>query len=179
MFTACNVDRDGLISGAEDVSQVSRCRMNCLSIAVFVSALNAPSSRESVSMSALQSPQRFSLPLSLKYRHSTARATPAERSVPVEQVNSIRGFVTRFLSEAMKGGIRGSCVRRARLPSLPTPQERTSFSALRFSPSIDVLVSAEVSLHIMMPSNDVKSVGCFARKMLLVGRINTAELLPV
>ena len=56
-LTACKVDRDGLISGAEDVSQVSRCRMNCLSIAVFVSALHAPTPRKSVSMSCLEPSQ--------------------------------------------------------------------------------------------------------------------------
>ena len=34
-FTACNVARDGLISGLEDVSHASRCRIKILSITGF------------------------------------------------------------------------------------------------------------------------------------------------
>lgn len=78
----------------------------------------------------------------------------------------------------MKGGTRESWVRRARLPSLPTPQLRMSVldvSVAVVVPAASGGVDVEVGLQMIVPSNVcVFTVLVVPMKMVLVGRISVA-----
>ena len=94
------------------------------------------------------------------------------------QVNRIVGSLVRARRAWMKGGTRESWVRRARPPSLPTPQLRMSVldvSVAVVVPAASGGVDVEVGLQMIVPSNaSVFTVLVVPMKMVLVGRIRVA-----
>ena len=113
------------------------------------------------------------LPSVSKYRQSTASATPAERSLPVEQANRMVGQGMRARRAVMKGGTRARWVRRARLPSLPTPQVRSREVGVSVAwadgeggVELQVIVASKVSGLLVLVE---------LMKILCVGRIITGR----
>ncbi len=69
---------------------------------------------------------KYYLQLSLMNRQITTRAAPTARSVPDEHAKRILGTWVWGVRVVMKGGMRPSWFRRARLPNLPEPHWRLS-----------------------------------------------------
>ena len=114
-FTLWRVEREGLASGFAVVMYVRRRRMIDLSIALEVSTLKL-SAQALVSQGRSQPAERprgysevyrVDIHSSSKNEHTTARATPTEKSFPVEQANKILGGLLPIVRDLMNGRSRG------------------------------------------------------------------------
>ena len=124
-FTDWSVAREGFTSGLEAMIQLSRQRINPLSMRGGNCHANVPMrnfAKLSSSTTAVKA-GHHDLPSSLKYRQSSAKTTPTERSEPVWHTTNILGGSPCDL-EFTYGGILDSSVRNALLPGLPLPQSR-------------------------------------------------------
>ena len=86
-FTACSVDLLGFASGFDAMIQLSRCRMNCLSMVRFCCRpMKLPII---LSVDSSGSAFREHSPSLSKKTHSTISATPTAKSLPVGHAKSI------------------------------------------------------------------------------------------